>query len=169
MPKYATPDSINKFLFKTPIDLVFTSRTPERKFVAELVKPENASKLTSWIKSKNQSFYSIEYSLTKGSHTNSHFFNPDFFILITKDDIEYISVVEIKSDNDDSEENKQKNKYAIEHFAELNKQLEEQGIKQKYLFNFLSPNYYSEYFTYLQDGRLLNGSFTSELDNSLKE
>ncbi len=169
LPKYATPDSINKFLFKTPIDLVFTSRTPERKFVAELVKPENASKLTSWIKSKNQSFYSIEYSLTKGSHTNSHFFNPDFFILITKDDIEYISVVEIKSDNDDSEENKQKNKYAIEHFAELNKQLEEQGIKQKYLFNFLSPNYYSEYFTYLQDGRLLNGSFTSELDNSLKE
>jgi type III restriction enzyme len=169
LPKYATPSSINNFLFKTPIDLVFTSRTPERKFVAELVKTENASKLTSWIKSKNQSFYSIEYSLTKGTHTNSHFFNPDFFILIKKDDFEYISVVEIKSDNDDSEENKQKNKYAIEHFEELNKQLKEKGINQKYLFNFLSPNYYSEYFTYLKDERLLNGSFTSELDNSLKQ
>ena len=53
--------------------------------------------------------------------------------------------------------------------SRLVEKLEEQGIKQKYLFNFLSPNYYSEYFTYLQDGRLLNGSFTSELDNSLKK
>lgn len=167
LPKYATPSSINNFLFKTPIDLVFTSRTPERKFVAELVKIENASKLTSWIKSKNQSFYSIEYSLTKGTHTNSHFFNPDFFILIIKDDFKYISVVEIKSDNDDSEENKQKNKYALEHFTELNKQLKEININQKYLFNFLTPINYGDYFTYLQDERLLSGSFTSELDKSL--
>lgn len=165
----AFEDSINKFLFKTPIDLVFTSREPERKFVSELVKKENAQKLTSWLKSKNQSFYSLEYSFTKGSHTSSHWFNPDFFILIEKDNFQYISVVEIKSDNDSTDENKAKNKYAIEHFTELNKQLEEKGIKQKYIFNFLSPTNYSDYFTYLRDERLLYGKYTSELDIKLTE
>lgn len=165
----AFEDSINKFLFKTPIDLVFTSREPERKFVSELVKNENAQKLSSWLKSKNQSFYSLEYSFTKGSHTSSHWFNPDFFILIEKDDFQYISVVEIKADNDNSDENKAKNKYAIEHFNELNKELEEKGIKQKYFFNFLSPTNYSDYFTYLRDERLLTGKFRSELDKQLSE
>jgi type III restriction enzyme len=169
LPRSAFADSVNKFLFKTPIDLVFTSREPERKFVSELVKKDNASKLTSWIKSKNQSFYSIEYSYTKGSHTSSHFFNPDFFIYIEKDDFLYVSVVEIKSDNDNSDENKAKNKYAIEHFEELNRQLEEKGIKQKYIFNFLSPTNYSDYFTYLRDERLINGKYKSELDIQLKE
>ena len=169
LPRSAFQDSINKFLFKTPIDLVFTSREPERKFVSELVKKENAQKITSWLKSKNQSFYSLEYSFTKGSHTSSHWFNPDFFILIEKDDFQYISVVEIKSDNDNSDENKAKNKYAIEHFNELNKQLEEKGINQKYIFNFLSPTNYSDYFTYLRDERLLEGKYKSELDIQLTE
>ena len=169
LPRSAFQDSINKFLFKTPIDLVFTSREPERKFVSELVKKENAQKITSWLKSKNQSFYSLEYSFTKGSHTSSHWFNPDFFILIKKDNFQYISVVEIKSDNDNSDENKAKNKYAIEHFNELNKQLEEKGIKQKYIFNFLSPTNYSDYFTYLRDERLLVGKYKSELDIQLTE
>ena len=63
-----------------------------------------------------------------------------------------------------SDENKAKNKYAIEHFAELNEQLEEKGIKQKYIFNFLSPTNYSDYFTYLRDERLLDGKYKSELD-----
>ena len=149
--------------------MVFTSREPERKFVSELIKKENTQKLTSWLKSKNQSFYSLEYSFTKGSHTSSHWFNPDFFILIEKDDFQYISVVEIKSDNDNSDENKAKNKYAIEHFNELNKQLTEKGINQKYIFNFLSPTNYSDYFTYLRDERLLNGKYKSELDIQLTE
>lgn len=169
LPRSAFAESINKFLFKTPIDLVFTSREPERKFVSELIKKENASKLTNWLKSKNQSFYSLEYSYTKGSHTNSHWFNPDFFILIEKGDFQYISVVEIKSDNDNSDENKAKNKYAIEHFTELNKQLEEKGIRQVYIFNFLSPTNYSDYFTYLRDYRLLDGKYKSELDIQLTE
>lgn len=169
LPRSAFADGINKFLFKTPIDLVITSRDPERKFVAELIKKENAVHLTSWIKSKNHSFYSIEYSLTMGTHTNNHFFNPDFFILIEKDDFQFISVIEIKSDNDNSVENKAKNKYTIEHFNELNKQLEEKGIKQKYLFNFLSPTNYSDYFTYLRDQRLLDGKYKSELDIQLME
>jgi len=169
LPRSAFAESINKFLLKTPIDLVFTSREPERKFVTELVKKENAQKITSWLKSKNQSFYSLEFSYTKGSHTNSHWFNPDFFILIEKDNFQYISVIEIKSDNDNSDENKAKNKYAIEHFGELNKQLEENAIKQRYIFNFLSPTNYSDYFTYLRDERLLDGKYKSELDIQLTE
>ncbi|MFQ7039684.1 MAG: restriction endonuclease subunit R [Barnesiella sp.] len=168
LPKSSSAN-VNPFLFKTPIDLVFTVAKPEREFVRRLTMKENAEKISSWIKSRNQSFYSIEYSITKGSHTYSHPFNPDFFILINDDEMEYISVVEIKSEMDDSDENKQKNKYAIEHFNELNTQLSEKKIKQKYLFNFLSPNNYSDYFTYLRDGRLLKGTFVSELDNLLKE
>jgi len=164
LPKYAVPDSINPLLFKTPMDLVFTSREPERKFVKELIKQENANNLTSWLKSKSQSFYSIEYSYTKGTHTNSHLFNPDFFILIRQDDFEYISVVEIKSDDDESDENIQKNKYAIDHFKELNNRLSEKGINQRYFFNFLSPQNFNDYFAYLRDKRLIKGLYRSELD-----
>jgi len=164
LPRSAFADSINPFLFKTPIDLVFTTRDPERKFVLELVKTENVNKITSWLKSKSQNFYSIEYSYTKGTHTNSHLFNPDFFILIRQNDYDYISVVEIKSDDDNSDENVQKNKYTVAHFKELNNRLSEKGIKQKYFFNFLSPQNFNDYFTYLRDGRLIEGKYRSELD-----
>ena len=167
LPRSAFSDSINPFLFKTPIDLVFTSREPERKFVSELVKKDNAEHITSWLKSKSQSFYSIEYSYRKGTHTNSHLFNPDFFILIQQGDFEHISVVEIKSDDDDSDENIQKNKYAIDHFKELNNRLSEKGIQQRYFFNFLSPQNFNDYFAYLRDGRLIKGLYRSELDVSL--
>jgi len=129
-----------------------------------LVKTENVNKITSWLKSKSQNFYSIEYSYTKGTHTNSHLFNPDFFILIQQNDFDYISVVEIKSDDDDSDENVQKNKYAVAHFKELNNRLSEKGIKQKYFFNFLSPQNFNDYFTYLRDGRLIEDKYRSELD-----
>jgi type III restriction enzyme len=84
--------------------------------------------------------------------------------LIEKGDFRYISVIEIKSDGDDNDENKQKYKYAKVHFEELNKQLSEEDIKQKYLFNFLSPNNFNDYFTYLRDGRLIKGEYKSELD-----
>jgi type III restriction enzyme len=164
LPRSAFADSVNPFLLRTPIDLVITSREPERKFVLELVKKENIEVITSWIKSNNQSFYSIEYALKRGTHTNSHLFNPDFFILIENGDFRYISVIEIKSDGDDNDENKQKYKYAKVHFEELNKQLSEKDIKQKYLFNFLSPNNFNDYFTYLRDGRLIKGEYKSELD-----
>jgi type III restriction enzyme len=160
---------INPSVFKTPIDLVFATREPEREFILELIKTNNAVCLTSWFKSKNQSFYSIEYPLTKGSHTDTCNFNPDFFIRIIKADFCYISVVEIKSDNDDSEENKQKYYYAIKHFTELNDRLEENSITQKYLFNFLGPDDYAVYFKYLQDGRLIQGLYKSELDLKLLE
>jgi type III restriction enzyme len=168
LPRSSFEESINPYLYKTPVDLVFTTLDPEKKFVKELFKHDNAKNITSWIKSKSQSFYSIEYSFTKGSHTSTHLFNPDFFILIRIGDHEYISVIEIKTDNDNSDENKQKFLYAKEHFKVLNDTLKEEKINQTYFFNFLSPVNYSDYFSYLADGRLLKNYFISELDNLLK-
>jgi type III restriction enzyme len=167
MPPGAFAGDANKSLFKTPVDLVFSTGGPERNFIFELIKKKNADCIASWLKSKSQGFYSIAYSYTKGSHTNTVSFNPDFFILLKQDDFEYISVVEIKSDNDDSDENRQKYIYAREHFNALNDRLEKENIPQKYYFNFLSPSNYADYFAYLQDGRLIQGLYQSELDISL--
>ncbi len=162
-------DDGNIYDFKTPVDIIFTHGDPEEKFVKELLRNENAQCISSWVKSNNQSFYSLEYSIRKGSHSTNHLFSPDFFIRIVKDDIEYISVVEIKADGDDCDENVQKSKYAKEHFAFLNDELKNKGIKQLYLFNFLSPTNYAEYFEYLRNGSLTQGQFVSRLDNLLEE
>ena len=159
----------NPYNFKTPVDLVFTNGDPEENFVLDLVETKNNLGISSWIKSNNQGFYSLEYSITEGTHTTTRPFNPDFFILIKKDGIDYISVVEIKMDGDDSLKNKQKYKYAKEHFATLNEQLDFKGIKQHYLFNFLSPVNYAEYFQYVKDGRLIEGKFKSALDILLED
>jgi len=161
---------VNPFVLKTPIDLVFTTAEPERKFVRELVKDNNSKAITSWIKSKNQNFYSLEYTISTkaGKHSTQHQFNPDFFIMVKDMGTEYIAVVETKADNDDSDENKAKKKYADEHFNDLNEVLTKKKIKQKYFFHFLSPNNYNEFFDCLRDGRLFEGRFISVLDKQLE-
>jgi type III restriction enzyme len=58
----------------------------------------------------------IEFSWCKGEHPKQGSFNPDFFIKVGND----IIVVEIKMDNDVSDENKAKLRYAREHFARVN-------------------------------------------------
>ncbi len=170
LPKSADR-KVNSYQFKTPINIVFTSKEPERKFVDKLTKADNSKHITSWIKSTNQSFYSIEYSVTteSGNHTKQARFNPDFFIKIEKDGIENIIVVEIKSDGDYSIENRAKNKWAKIHFSDLNKELQKQKIAQKYFFHFLSPENYDEFFEYLKDGRLIENKFISNLDNELSK
>lgn len=158
------------FLFKTPVDIVFTSSEPEEKFVSYLCKKDNAAKITSWIKSKNQSFYEIEFSLTKASSSHTkpqQKFNPDFLILIRESGFDNIIVVEIKEDGADSDINKAKFKYATEHFRDLNKALKDAGINQNYIFHFLSPSNYIEFFDHLRSGKLVKNEFTSELDNLL--
>ncbi|BDB03252.1 DEAD/DEAH box helicase family protein [Clostridium botulinum] len=158
---------INPYLFKTPLDLVFTKSEPERKFVEQLCKKENAKTITSWIKSRDQNFYTIEYSWKKGEHQKQHTFNPDFFIRISNNIKDFIIVVEIKADNDVSEENKAKFKYAKEHFKILNRELKNNNINQQYIFHFLSPVNYTEFFDYLTNGKLINEEFTSELEDLL--
>ncbi|MFD2606190.1 DEAD/DEAH box helicase family protein [Euzebyella marina] len=160
---------INAFDFKTPVDILFTTKEPERKFVEKLVKNDNSKIIDAWLKSTNQNFYSIEYSLTTatGNHTKQSKFNPDFFIKVSKNGIEHIIVVEIKSDKDYSPENKAKYKWACSHFKELNNQLEYHKIDQHYDFHFLSPENYDQFFEYLKNGKLIEGKFISNLDNEL--
>lgn len=158
---------VNEHLLKTPVDIVFSSSNPEDYFIRGLCKQENAAIITSWLKSRNQSFYFIEYSLTRqdSSHTKKQQqFNPDFFILVREAKFEYIIVVEIKADGDASDENKAKYKYAKQHFIDLNELLEEAGIFQKYIFHFLSPCNYTEFFDHLRNGKLIKNEFTSQLD-----
>jgi type III restriction enzyme len=157
---------INAFIFKTPLDLIFTKGEPERKFIEHLCKNENAKIIESWIKSRDMAFYSIEYSITSvgGKHSKTQSFNPDFFIKINQKNIAHFIVVEIKADNDNSNENKAKNKYAKLHFDNLNSELKAKKIKEMYHFHFLSPNSYAVFFEYLRNGKLLEDKFTSELE-----
>jgi type III restriction enzyme len=167
----------NPYTFKTPFSTVITSFEPERKFVELLCKDENAQVIDSWIKSRDRGFYQIEYSLKYGdklSRTRGYKrsqFNPDFFIKISKNEKDYILVVETKSDGDDSEENKAKYKYGKEHFDTLNNKLEKHNKNSRYLFHFLSPNGYNSFFEYLRNGSLLESQekYRCELENILEE
>lgn len=167
-PRNATLQA-NSYDFKTPVDLAFLNATPERKFAEKLVRNENANVLDAWLKSTNQSFYTIEYSLSSksGNHTKQGKFNPDFFLKTSEEEMEYITVVEIKDDQDYSDLNKAKFKWATIHFQELNKQLEENNVNQRYNFHFLSPENYDDFFEYLRNGKLVQGLFTSNLDKEL--
>lgn len=161
--------SINTHIFKTPINIVFTRAEPERRFIENLCKIDNAQKIDSWIKSRNQNFYSIEYSITSsgGKHSKQLSFNPDFIIKISEDKYTYFVIIEIKSDNDDSPENKAKLKYGKLHFDDLNQELTKKQINEKYIFHFLSPNSYVEFFEYLKNGKLIAGVFRSDLEDKL--
>ena len=167
-PRNATLQA-NSYDFKTPVDLAFLNATPERKFAEKLVRNENSKALDAWLKSTNQSFYTIEYSLSSksGNHTKQGKFNPDFFVKTSDAEMEYITVVEIKDDQDYSDLNKAKFKWATIHFQELNKQLEENKVNQRYNFHFLSPENYDDFFEYLRNGKLVQGLFTSNLDKEL--
>jgi len=161
LPRLAWEYVSNTFLFKTPLNVVLADHKPERNFVRQLIKPENAQVINAWIKSTDQGFYPIEYAWRKGEHPKRGYFNPDFFI--KKDD--HILVIESKGDEEIAEpsrENKGKYKYARQHFDTLNQQQSE----CTYLFHFLTPCDYDKFFKFLRDGNYV--SFVSELDVELK-
>jgi type III restriction enzyme len=168
-PKSASKE-INTFLFKTPLDLVFTKFEPERKFVEHLCKTENAKEIEVWLKSRDMNFYSIEYSITSiaGKHSKVQYFNPDFFIMIKKKEAVHFITIETKYDGDVSPENKAKMKYAKLHFENLNAELEIKSIKEIYQFHILSPSSYIVFFDYLRNGQLIKGNFRSELETKLE-
>ena len=176
LPKSSSKE-IDYCLFKTPVTTVLTSSKPERKFVELLCKKDNADILSAWIKSRDRKFYEIEYSCRCGSgdsKSRKYYhdkFNPDFFIKIDKDQMAYYLVIEIKDDGDDSDENKAKYKYAVQHFAELNNRMERENINERYIFHFLSPNSYDTFFNHLKDGSVLNSqdSFRCTLETLLEE
>ncbi|HNG97355.1 MAG TPA: hypothetical protein PLW93_03725 [Candidatus Absconditabacterales bacterium] len=177
LPRSATKE-INEFLFKTPLNIVLTKAGPERSFVEHLCKQDVAEKIDARIKSRDRGFYSIEYSIRYGDkdsntrkYNSNKNFNPDFFIKVTNGDYTLFVVVEIKADQDDSDENKAKYKYALEHFERLNQKIADAGKKEKYIFHFLSPNGYTQFFEYLKNGTLLEGQdkFRCELENMLED
>jgi len=159
LPRSALIKIANKYNFKTPLNVVFASYKPERKFIQGLTSDEVARAIDAWIKSLDVGFYSIEYSWRKGEHPKQGSFNPDFFIKKAND----IIVVEIKMDNDVSDENKAKLRYAKEHFERVNDLQKE----QVYYFKFLSPKSFDLFFKALRNGAYKD--FKSELEVKLEE
>jgi type III restriction enzyme len=134
----------NKYDFKCPLNVVILSYSNEIEFGKYLVDDKVAKHLDAWIKNVDRGFYPIPYSYRKGTHQKWANFNPDFFIKKGKD----IIVIEIKSDEDISDVNKAKLKYARRHFEELNKI----NKSQHYTFKFLSKQDFSRFFETLEDG-----------------
>lgn len=148
----------NSFNFKTPLNAILVSHKPEREFVRNLIKEENAKIIDAWIKSKDTGFYSIDYTWRKGEHPKNGQFNPDFFIKLGS----IILIIEIKADKDISAENKGKVEYARKHALKLN----ELQDKWKYYFWMISPSDYESFFRKLREKSLKN--FVSKLELELE-
>lgn len=164
LPRSASKE-VNHYCLKTPVSIILTKQEPERKFVEAIAGSNVCEKIDAWIKSRDQNFYSIEYSWRKGEHPTQANFNPDFFLKFGNN----IMVVEVKADGDDSDENKAKYRWAKQHFETLNEELKKTEIKQRYFFHFLSPSSYAEFIQYVLDGRLFAGKFKSELEYLLEK
>ncbi|MDO8626748.1 MAG: restriction endonuclease subunit R, partial [Candidatus Magasanikbacteria bacterium] len=162
LPRSASKE-VNHYCLKTPVSVILTKQEPERKFVEAITGSKICEKIDAWIKSRDQNFYSIEYSWRKGEHPTQSNFNPDFFLKFGDN----IVVIEIKADDDDSDENKAKFRWAKQHFETLNEELKKDKIKQRYFFHFLSPSSYAEFSEYALDGRLFKGEFRSSLEDLL--
>lgn len=139
--------------YKTPLNLVYVSYTPEYRFTKSVFA--NHSLIDFFVKSPDKGFYSFPYSYKpteEGStHVRQENFNPDFFIKV-KDKNE-ILVVEMKEDSDTAQKNKAKLRDGIEHFSNLNQKLKEKKMDWQYYFYFLSPEDISEFFTAVKDDR----------------
>ena len=79
-----------------------------------------------------------------------------------------IFVVEIKSEEDDTEETKAKEAYAKEHFISINRRLRDtreanlpetfrDSVRQHYFFNLLRPSDYPGWFSRLKNGLAVVG------------
>lgn len=145
--------SIDPAQFRTPVNVLYTSHTPERQFAHLLF--QNNHLIESFIKPPDRGCYSFPYSYkpakTGKTHTVNEFFNPDFFIRLQ--DSHDVLVVEIKQDGDDSNRNKAKYRDAKVHFKKLNATLEATGEQWRYYFFFLSPDDYSQFFDRVTDGK----------------
>ena len=162
LPRSASKE-VNPYCFKTPVNIIFTKQEPERMFVKVIVGSKICDKIDAWIKSRDMGFYSVEYSWRKGEHPTQGSFNPDFFLKLG----ENIVVIEIKADDDDSDENKAKYRWAKQHFETLNEELKKSKIRQRYFFHFLSPNSYAEFVEYFCDNRVFDKKFRSTLEDLL--
>ena len=179
--------AVNTSLFRTPQCLVITRYEPERQFVFRLV--EHSRLITSWVKSPDSAFYSLDYEYWKaGKDRVRRSFNPDFFIRINIAEYllhlptdpkdlgvqrlrklqdsgteDLIMVVEIKHDDDNSEQTKAKGEYGEQHIQSLNTRLHDTNpidfpeefrndTNQLYAFWILRPEEYNSWFGKLRTG-----------------
>jgi type III restriction enzyme len=159
LPRSAVEIVPNRFLFKSPLNLVLADHKPERLFVKGLVKQENCAGLVGWVKSTDQGFYPIEYSWRRGAQFKRGSFNPDFFLATPTRRIS----IEIKDDaelQNPSAENRGKFKAAKEHFRLVS----ERVANLDYEFHFLAPQDYDAFFQFLREGR---PGYVSALDAAL--
>ena len=184
--------AVNTSLFRTPQELVILSHDPERQFMFRLI--EHGKWLDGWVKAADTDFYSIDYEYwRKGKDRVRRSVNPEFFIRVNLagylsklpaeaavsgkarllelqeagiDDL--IFVVEIKSEEDDTEETKAKEAYAKEHFISINRRLRDtreanlpetfrDSVRQHYFFNLLRPSDYPGWFSRLKNGLAVVG------------
>ncbi len=157
----------NHFHFKTPLNAVIADSSNENKFIKGLIAPDTLQFIAAWIKNTAARFYDLEFAWLKGEHRVRGWFSPDFFIKVTQP---LILVVEIKDDDelkDPAPENFAKYKYAQEHFARVNKHLQDGGETLRYQFNFLTPEHYGVFFQKLRQGQIQG--YQSSLDIRLME
>ncbi len=184
--------AVNTSLFRTPQELVLLSHDPERQFMFRLI--EHGKWLDGWVKAADTDFYSIDYEYwRRGKDRVRRSFNPDFFIRVNvagflsklpadaaitgvsrlrelqNQGIEdLVIVVEIKSDDDDSDETRAKEAFAKEHFVALNRRLRgtqeadvqtpfRDSVRQHYVFSLLRPNDYPGFFSRLKNGLVALG------------
>jgi len=160
---------------------------PARRQVTKRGLIEDSKYVNAWVKSPDRDFYSLDYEYWKdGRDRVRRSFNPDFFIRISIRDCllriphdvpaverlrhledqgieELILVVEIKDDEDQSEETRAKDQYANDHFKALNQRLREANpadfaeqfrasLYQQCIFYLLRPADYPQWFGHLKTG-----------------
>lgn len=145
-------------LFKSPQMAINANHSPEKKFLTHLISGTHSQHYDSFIKSPDKGFYSVPYSYKKGTHMKYGSFNPDFFIMKSRQ----VIVVEIKDDNEDSRETQAKMRDALAHFAELNSR----QSTQQYIFLILGKSDFELFFNQLDRGNLIQ--YQSEIMDRLK-
>lgn len=147
--------------FRSPVNFVIADSDNERRFVWELLRPENSKSLTAWIKSTAMNFYGIRYAWYKGRYPKYATFNPDFFLKVDNT-ILVIEIKDVSELDDPSPENLGKYEYATAHFRKVEEELSKQGIDLKYRCHFLTKNDFPEFFQRLREGKYLE--YGSQLD-----
>jgi type III restriction enzyme len=132
--------------FKSPWNVHYASHKPEREFSTSLF--QNANLFDAFVKMPNTGGYAFPYSYKPAKAARTHVanenFNPDFFLKVAvKTDI---LVVEVKTDDDDSNRNRAKCRDGLKHFETLNERLQAAGEAWRYHFFFLSPEDYTSFF-----------------------
>ena len=158
-PRRAVSKVANKFRFKSPVNVVLTTHEPERRFVRRLFDPDIADKLDAWVKSPDVGFYEVGYSWRKGDHTKQAKFNPDLFLRLAGS--KAIIVVELKGDDDVSDENRAKIRAALDHFERVNAL----DSDAEYFVKFVSPESYDGLFQHVKDGK--SPEFASAIEAKL--